>query len=62
MDHINGDVNQEEADVTEGFSVETEKMEMDGYSMISHNLLSVLSERISARISQNEAEEEREEM
>lgn len=47
-------MNQEEADVTEGFSVETEKMEMDGYSMIS-----VLSERISARISQSEAEEVR---
>lgn len=34
MDHINGDVNQDEADVTEGFSVETGKMEIDGYSMI----------------------------
>lgn len=30
MDHINGDVKEDETDVTEGFSVETEEMEMDG--------------------------------
>lgn len=44
MDLRNEDTKEAEADVTGGFGVEMEGMEMDGRMMISHNRLSVSSE------------------